>query len=34
MDAYGRYTPAPNRFVSSVPDKGFKPWETIYIRLT
>src|SRR5208282_2770474 len=25
MDAYGRYTPAPNRFASSVPDKGFKP---------
>lgn len=25
LDAYGRYTPAPNRFPSSVPDKGFKP---------
>ena len=25
MDAYGRYTPAPQRFASSVPDKGFKP---------
>jgi alpha-galactosidase len=25
MDAHGRYTPAPNRFPSSVPDKGFKP---------
>ena len=25
MDAYGRYTPAPNRFASSLPDKGFKP---------
>jgi len=25
MDAYGRYTPAPNRFPSSLPDKGFRP---------
>jgi len=25
MDAYGRYTPAPNRFPSSAADAGFKP---------
>jgi alpha-galactosidase len=25
MDAHGRYIPAPNRFASAVPNKGFKP---------
>jgi alpha-galactosidase len=25
MDSFGRYVPAPNRFPSSVPDKGLKP---------